>query len=64
MNTLMLFVVLVTGNGYESMHQVSGVEHKSAVSCHIEKSHYTNSNQASYFCGNPMMYFNKENKPN
>lgn len=68
MTTLMLFVVLLTGdvgdNGvpYESLHQVSGIEHKSATSCHIEKSHYTNSNQARYFCGDPMMYFNKENK--
>lgn len=63
MSYFILFVVLITNDGYESMDVVSGVKHKDRISCLAEKAHHNDlEGRIMFFCGEDTKYFNKRNK--
>lgn len=63
MKTLyLLFVVFIDAGGYESMQRVNDVKYTSMFECHVAKSHYKQSDNVKFFCGEEHLYFNKEQK--
>lgn len=58
----LLFVVLIDSEGYESMQRVNDAKYTSMFDCHVAKSHYKQSDNIKFFCGDESKYFNKEQK--
>lgn len=56
----LLFVVFIDAEGYESMKRVNDAKYNSMFECHVAKSHYKESDDVKFFCGDELLYFNKE----
>lgn len=57
---LLMFITL--HDGYQEMHYVSNVDHKTYQSCYVEKRSYRDSDTVEYLCGKASKYFNKQQK--
>ena len=56
----LLFVVFIDSEGYESMKRVNDAKYNSMFECHVAKSHYKESENIKFFCGDEAKYFNKQ----
>ena len=63
MKTLyLLFVVFIDSEGYETMQRVNDAKYHSMFECHVAKSHYNETDNIKFFCGDETKYFNKQQK--
>ena len=58
----LLFVVFIDQQGYESMRRVNDTKYASMLECNVAKSHYKESDNIKFFCGNETKYFNRQQK--
>lgn len=58
----LLFVVFIDNEGYETMQRVNDAKYHSMFECHVVKSHYKESENIKFFCGDETKYFNKEQR--
>lgn len=56
----LLFVVFIDSEGYETMKRVNDVKYNSMFECHVAKSYHKESDNVKFFCGDELLYFNKE----
>lgn len=56
----LLFVVFIDSEGYETMKRVNDVKYNSMFECHVAKSHHKESDNIKFFCGDELLYFNKQ----
>ena len=63
LKSIVLFVVMIDPEGYETMTRVSNITHKSYVECRAEKSQYRDvEGFIKFFCGDETRYFNKQQR--
>jgi len=55
----LLFVVFIDAEGYETMKRVDDHRYSSMFECHVAKSHYKETDNIKFFCGDETRYFNK-----
>lgn len=58
----LLFVVFIDQQGYETMQRANDAKYDSMLNCHVAKSHYKESDNIKFFCGDETKYFNKQQK--
>lgn len=57
----LLFVVLTNNEGYETMLPITNTKHLSMLECKVEKvQHKDVPERVQFFCGDEIMYFNKQ----
>ena len=60
--TFILFAVITSNQGHESIVAVDKVEYKDKFSCLLNKAQYEDSNSIKFFCAEKDLYFNKQQK--
>ena len=58
----MLFAVITSNQGHESLVAVDKVEYKDKFSCLLNKAQYEDSNSIKFFCAEKDLYFNNQQK--
>lgn len=53
---ILLFVLLISLDGTESLMPVSGERHEGMTSCFVEKANYKQSDNLKFFCAKEVLY--------
>lgn len=59
MNTFLLLVVLISGDGSEQLQRASDMRFSTEAECKAELLHYQNTETEMYFCGDANLYQKK-----